>query len=355
LFKSNAQYYEYGSQLRPGESPMAEIHCRWEKGKETKVAGSYVELLLQKIEENSKFSCPKHCQKICEHKKAFSNDPMPDGFIFTALMMQLRNISSETMLLLESQSWVTLVDTNNDRYSEQKVCQLCDDLIQDRYKDTKITKNVRAIREGTKVEFFLFFPQLPNGAKAAKLRVESCVEKSFLTDLDLKRDVFVVWIDSGEKRNLTLNEFPMESTASNDEKHTIPSSSSSSFNSEPQIQSNTKPVSSPYSEYRLRLDLSKLPPIRITPITSIHRQGHDVIKDIEIIEKSAEESEPLVIVQPMHPRRLYPWSIEDRKILNYREIMSEYTGFCEQCENYGYVLYFEGLFLCATCRDLLHE
>ena len=334
---------------------MGEIRGRWRKGNETTVIGSYLELTLQKIEEESKFSCPQHCQKICEYKKAFSNNPMADGFIFTTLMLQLRNISADTMILSESEPWVTLFDKSNNRYFEQEVCDLCNDFIEDRYKGTRTTKNVGIIHEGTKAEFFLFFPQLQNGAEAARLRLESYVVPSFFVDPEPKHDVFFVWINTDENRILTLDDFPKESIPRGYQKNTIPAAAKRDNDLKTQIQINLKPSSPSYSDYRFRPDFSKLPPVRIAPITSIHRQEHDIIEIIKIVEESTQEREPLIIVQPTRPRRHYPWSIEDEKIFSYEEATSEHLGYCEGCENFGYISYFEGLFLCPTCSDLLHE
>lgn len=334
---------------------MGEIHCKWRKEKETRVAGSYVELILQKIEENASFSCPKHCQKICKHKTSFSENPRPNGFTFTALMMQLRNISPGAVFFPDFPPWVTIVDNNNRHYFEQEVCPICTDFIHRKYGDIITTKNARCLGEGVKAEFFLFFPQFLIGARPVKLVVESFVRNSSFGDPNTKGDVFHVWISSDEEKHLTLEDFSTETILMNAERHSSVAGSSPNFSSETRVQSNKKAASPSYSDYRFRPDFSTLPPVRITPITSIHQQEHDVMKTIKIIEESAEEREPLVIVQPPRPRRYYPWSIEDRRIFSYEESTSEYLGYCEGCENFGWLSYSEGLFLCPTCGDLLHE
>jgi hypothetical protein len=336
---------------------LAESHCIWEKGKETKVTGSHLELVLQKIDESSKFSCPKHCQRICAYKKRFTNEPIQDGFIFTTIMLQLRNTSSETLVFSESPTWISLFDTNNSSYSIQEVCKLCEDFIQERYGGTKTTKNVRQLREGAEANFFLFFPKLRIGAKAAKLRIESWIEKEFTSGHNWGGDIFVVWIGLTEKRNTKLEDFPMEVAPNKNKKLERPFRSEQVVAQEPSAKDDIEPTLNLYSQYRLRQNLSELPLIRIKPVAEIERTEHDVLKQIELVEESAEdrETEPTMVLRPMRPRRRYYWSIEDRRIFTYREMMSEHNGYCEGCENYGSLFYSEGLFLCRTCRDLLHE
>jgi hypothetical protein len=260
---------------------MAEIHCRWEKRKETKVAGSFLELSLQKIEEDCKFSCPKHCQRICEYKERFTNEPVRDGFVFTAIMMQLRNISSKTMVFLESPIWIRIFDTNNNPYFIQEICKPCEDFIQERYSGIKTTKNVRQLSKGAEADFYLFFPKLPTGAKAAKLRIESWIEDELARGHNWSGDIFVVWIGLMENRDTKLEDFPMEVAPNKNEKPMRPFKSEQVIAEEPNARGNIEPTLNMYAQYRLRQNLSELPLIRIKPEAEHRRIEYDVIKQIE--------------------------------------------------------------------------
>jgi hypothetical protein len=101
-------------------------------------------------------------------------------------------------------------------------------------------------------------------------------------------------------------------------------------------------------QYRVSRDLSQLPRMRIRPPRKIQRLKKTKL-DVEEIIEWTEREEPSI--RKIYPRRRYIWwTIEDRKIFSLYEMRQEIKGYCEECSNYGTLLYVQGLYLCENCR-----
>jgi len=59
----------------------------------------------------------------------------------------------------------------------------------------------------------------------------------------------------------------------------------------------------------------------------------------------------LTLPKPRYKRPKYSELIEDRNIFSENELLME--GYCEECLNYGKLVYINGLYLCESCRESL--
>jgi hypothetical protein len=311
----------------------------------------YLELSIHKIEEDCKFCCPTDCRTLCEFKKKFMANPIQDGFTFTTVMLQLRNMSSETLIFAESPPWISLVDTYGRSYSEQQVCEACGNFVCSCYGDTTKTKNIGQLKKDAEAKLFLFFPQLPFGTKVSKLHIETSILNGLALDQLGWGDIFDVEIKQTIKTSPTLMDFPMKLSL-NDRRNDVRASKDTGT-LEPYIKEHVEHVIDPQlQQYRLRQDLSKLPKVRITPIHEIERIRRDVFKEDAIEELDAEKVSDVSPVPRLLPRpKRNLWTAEDRKIFTLGEMMREHMGYCEECENFGPLLYTDGLLLCENCRE----
>jgi len=76
----------------------------------------------------------------------------------------------------------------------------------------------------------------------------------------------------------------------------------------------------------------------------------EVVTERTEIEESEEFERP--VIRKTYPRRRYIWwTIEDGKLFSIYEMRLEQEGYCEECSNYGTLLYLDGLCLCENCRE----
>ncbi len=106
--------------------------------------------------------------------------------------------------------------------------------------------------------------------------------------------------------------------------------------------------------YRVPHDLSLLPRMRVEE----HRQT-DRSEEVEIEapewpdNDESEEFKPLA-GERRHRRRIYGLGgLDDKGIFSQYEMEREVDGYCEECTNYGSLLYVNGLYLCEICERTL--
>lgn len=112
-------------------------------------------------------------------------------------------------------------------------------------------------------------------------------------------------------------------------------------------------------QYRLHLDLDELPRMRIgtghrgieQPEREFERKETSEWSDVDGFEEDKDKS-----IRSVYPHRRHVWwTVEDRKPFSYYEMQREREDYCEECGNFGSLLYCGGLFLCVSCQYALGE